>query len=325
MVFGDGADHATVARSCANISMLVVATNFSKNLITQTSSCYDVVHAVLTHADRDVALKGSEAIGRLAGISVEGKLRLIDEGACQALVGALKAYSADKTVVVQACQAMTELGNGVDENNQFGRAGACEVLARALETYQDDPDTAAEVVYAIYVIATNDDNYKALDEAGVLDMLFKLLPRYQSHLTFCQGAVGVLRNFTMPDEYAIKLGGMGLCKLLVDTVDKHRGDSIVVKDGIAAMGNFMGGMPPHFAMMGDAGACEVAMRALNDFAQDPAIVQMCALTIVKLATVEQFRPTLLSLGAEKALKNPLAANIAPTAMRVLHHQGPYNP
>ena len=129
----------------------------------------------------------------------------------------------------------------------------------------------------------------------------------------------------MPDEYAIKLGGMGLCKLLVDTVDKHRGDSIVVKDGIAAMGNFMGGMPPHFAMMGDAGACEVAMRALNDFAQDPAIVKMCALTIVKLATVEQFRPTLLSLGAEKALKNPLAANIAPTAMRVLHHQGPYNP
>jgi hypothetical protein len=75
----------------------------------------------------------------LAGNNPELKRRLATDGACEAVIAAMRRHPADRNVQEQGCWAVTTLGTGSPDNRKrLGRRGAVKVVVVALRAFRND-------------------------------------------------------------------------------------------------------------------------------------------------------------------------------------------
>jgi hypothetical protein len=173
-------------------------------------------------------------------------------------------------------------------------------------------------------LARNQENYVALDQAGALAVMLEVVPNFIADAEFCEAAVGVIRNFADPNDFAAKLGDMGACELLVSILQAHKDNKEVLENGLGAIINLSVGNISNKIKLGDAGACELLVHVLRAFAKDPVIAFMATSSIGNLShEVVDLRAKLNALGAAKAVKSScLSRSHVSQVLRILTQVGP---
>jgi len=112
------------------------------------------------------------SIPNFASGNAENKAKLVQAGACQAVIEAMSRHASSSDVANYGCRAISSLATDDDNRAKLGRAGACQAVVEAMSRHASSSDVAKYGCIAIYILAINNaDNKRILLAAGAVERI----------------------------------------------------------------------------------------------------------------------------------------------------------
>ena len=208
------------------------------------------------------------------------KSRLVEAGACEAAVAAMRAHMGGVDIIDLACSSLSSLPS--QHTQRMGAAGACEAIMQAIREHPASAVVAQsglKVVMSLAYHANNAANRKRLFDAGVCDLLVATLESHRTHAGVVQRGCSVISNLSAYDANdRARMGAAGACPAVVAVMRAHEGRSEVATECCRAVHLLAQEDDNNRAILVAAGACEAVVATMRANMSNTEAVQqgMCA-------------------------------------------------
>jgi hypothetical protein len=189
----------------------------------------NILRTYSNNADTLIVQYACKIVTSLA-LSDTNSVKLCDCGACEAVVGVLKANISSETTTAAACKAVQSLIERNATNKvKLEDAGACEVVVRALKANISSVTTTAAACGGIASLAWSTGSVKLVD-AGVCEAIVLALGRHTRSEDVARDGCHAIHLLSIySPAYKRKLKAAGVRSVLKSVMKDHVGNQEILK------------------------------------------------------------------------------------------------
>jgi hypothetical protein len=260
--------------------------------------CDAVTNALIKHTASNITITKTacRAIGSLA-YHDEGNInRLAAADACEAIVRALRTYTADAEVAEYACRAIYHMCYENNNVKEFGKKGACGLVVSVLQNHGNKASVVAQACLAIHALAVkikidkvHAGNTRKLVEKKAIEAVVEVMQKYPSNAEVQQAAAMAVTSLGRLESNRNALGSANACELVMTGMDNHASNGAVMGKLALAVEVLSTGSDQHKAKFAEGRTVESLLQTLMKQEKHGVIVSELFRALIVMLTHEQSR------------------------------------